>query len=631
MSIDNATFVVQRGDTQSSCLGSDLQSKLQDDDLLIAQKDDDYVKVSGSDFKQDNPDPADAPLCSCIATGLQDEKGVELLFDGDTSEHRGCQGNDFTLSWPSGVITGSKIEILIHRTGTLGTSQIEINDRGTQSVQAGWWDITYSFGETELTYIRSIASPNLYNSSIDAIRVDGTVIVCDPAGCSKISDHLFIVTDGDNGHKSVTGAQVKELFGPVMPWEGHDGGIFHITNVQASTLKLTGGPFQAWNVDGTNEREIEEVAISEELVFVTGPNCSKLFYNSSNGNSSTVWEFGQFTNVSKVVNMEDLFKKCTKFNADISGWDTSNVENMSGMFSGSFNALFNQDIGGWDTSNVLDMSSMLSDASNFDQDISGWDTSNVENMRAMFSGCRKFNQNIGGWNTSNVAGSMSYMFSNCYVFDQDLSGWNTSKVTDMKSMFAEARAFNGDISGWSTSNVENMSSMFSGASTFNQNIGGWDTSKVTDMDSMFRIARAFDQDIGGWNTSNVTKAGTMFYMAAVFNQNINGWDMSNVAGSMSYMFYNCENFNHDLGNWNVSKVTNMKSMFNGANSFDKDIGNWNVSKVTDMEQMFDGASSFDQDLSKWCVKEIGSKPFGFDSGAGFFYKASKQPQWGTCP
>ena len=45
---------------------------------------------------------------------------------------------------------------------------------------------------------------------------------------------------------------------------------------------------------------------------------------------------------------------------------------------------FNQDISGWDVSNVIDMSEMFSAAYSFNQDISSWDVSNVTNMSYMF-------------------------------------------------------------------------------------------------------------------------------------------------------------------------------------------------------------------------------------------------------
>ena len=45
MSIDSATFVVQRGDAQLSCLGSELGERLRDDDLLIAQRGDNHGSI----------------------------------------------------------------------------------------------------------------------------------------------------------------------------------------------------------------------------------------------------------------------------------------------------------------------------------------------------------------------------------------------------------------------------------------------------------------------------------------------------------------------------------------------------------------------------------------------------------
>jgi len=82
------------------------------------------------------------------------------------------------------------------------------------------------------------------------------------------------------------------------------------------------------------------------------------------------------------VNGEDV--QLNSMNLDISGWDVSNVTNMSYMFvATSFDdstwmqSTFNQDISGWDVSNVTDMTSMFFGATSFNQDISGWDVSNV--------------------------------------------------------------------------------------------------------------------------------------------------------------------------------------------------------------------------------------------------------------
>ena len=53
--------------------------------------------------------------------------------------------------------------------------------------------------------------------------------------------------------------------------------------------------------------------------------------------------------------MDALFMN-SKFNGDISKWDTSNVLNMRIMF---YDSVFNGDISAWNTSNVKDMTCMF--------------------------------------------------------------------------------------------------------------------------------------------------------------------------------------------------------------------------------------------------------------------------------
>ncbi|MBW8199367.1 BspA family leucine-rich repeat surface protein [Flagellimonas abyssi] len=95
------------------------------------------------------------------------------------------------------------------------------------------------------------------------------------------------------------------------------------------------------------------------------------------------------------------FDGCTKleFNASDKP-DLTNVTDMAFMFRGSN---FNGDISGWDVSNVTDMSLMFLEAPNFDQDLGGWDIGNVENMSNMFddSGMSKENMSatLVGWNS----------------------------------------------------------------------------------------------------------------------------------------------------------------------------------------------------------------------------------------
>ena len=151
--------------------------------------------------------------------------------------------------------------------------------------------------------------------------------------------------------------------------------------------------------------------------------------------------------------------------------DTSEITNMSGLFSRMDRDDFD-DISGWDVSNVKDMSYMFYEASDFNSDISGWDVSNVENMSEMFYYATNFNSNISGWDVSNVE--------------------------DMSQMFCGAENFNSNISGWDVSNVKNMSYMFYGATNFNSDISGWDVSNVKNMEAMFEIAISMPDEYKPW-------------------------------------------------------------------------------------------------------------------------------------
>ena len=62
--------------------------------------------------------------------------------------------------------------------------------------------------------------------------------------------------------------------------------------------------------------------------------------------------------------LEDKSSAIRKY-GDISGWDVSNVTDMSYMFARA--RYFNGDLSGWNVSNVRDMQSMFDGASSFDR------------------------------------------------------------------------------------------------------------------------------------------------------------------------------------------------------------------------------------------------------------------------
>ena len=189
----------------------------------------------------------------------------------------------------------------------------------------------------------------------------------------------------------------------------------------------------------------------------------------------------------------------------------------------------------------------------FNQDISGWNISNVTDISSLFRGT-PFNQDIGNWDTSNVISMGTIFFGT--PFNQDISSWDVSNVTNMSYMFV-ATPFNQDISSWDVGNVTNTYRMFDGAGSFNSDISSWDVSNVTEMSEMFKGAISFNQDIGSWNVSNVVDMSRMFWNATAFNQPLNDWDVSKVT-DMTYMFDNSDlstdNYDNVLKSWSQQDV-----------------------------------------------------------------------------
>ncbi len=92
-----------------------------------------------------------------------------------------------------------------------------------------------------------------------------------------------------------------------------------------------------------------------------------------------------------------------------------------------------RDISYWDTSDVTNMSDLFS-MTLFDEPLN-WDTSSVTNMRKMFYDS-DYNQPLK-WDTSKVE-DMSYMFFFCRCFKQPLY-WDTSSLRNKTGMFQKAR------------------------------------------------------------------------------------------------------------------------------------------------------------------------------------------------
>jgi surface protein len=197
-------------------------------------------------------------------------------------------------------------------------------------------------------------------------------------------------------------------------------------------------------------------------------------------------------NTNRVTDMSNMFDSARAFNQPIGSWNTASVTSMNSMFRGA--VVFNQPINSWKTGAVNTMNGMFRAASSFNQNISFdtyygyWNTSNVTDMSFMFSGATVFNGAIG-WITSKVT-NMREMFLNASSFNQYIGRqpisfstptelWNTGQVTDMSAMFYNAINFNSYIGNWNTPNLNSFANFRSSSPLSNANTplrilqGGW--------------------------------------------------------------------------------------------------------------------------------------------------------------
>ena len=385
-------------------------------------------------------------------------------------------------------------------------------------------------------------------------------------------------------------------------------------------------------VDGKGKRDniyhIKRSLITKELIPADA-------VNIENGNTSDyevkIWFAPSentayyWTEADKITLSKDssfMFDRMSKLQTiDLSGFDTSEAENMARMFSNS-PELKSLDFSGFNTGKVKDFTYTFYDAKSIESlDLSMFDTSSATTMYGMFNGMTALkNLNISSFNTQNVT-EMQEMFQyNSSLTSLDLSHFDTRKVKNMRSMFnGMSNVTSLDLSSFDTGKVTDMYGMFLSATKLtNLNVSSFNTYNVTTMRYMFSgLQELTSLNVTNFNTENVTDMSYMFYkMNKIIDLDLSSFNTQNVTdmGGMFAYVTNLKSLN--LANFNTRKVTNMYSMFSSMTSLTAlDLSNFDTSNVINMDGMFYHANSLTSlDLSNFDTSNVVNMQSMFELG-----------------
>ncbi|WP_244138940.1 BspA family leucine-rich repeat surface protein [Leuconostoc falkenbergense] len=292
---------------------------------------------------------------------------------------------------------------------------------------------------------------------------------------------------------------------------------------------------------------------------------------------------------SNVTNMSYMFERSGVTILDLSSWDVTKVTSFKYMFSetGGLSILDLTDWGVNRTASDVSMYGMFSEASIPNLRLTNFKTTNVTNMSYMFSSSDATSLDLSDWDVTKVEFFTDMFWQTQSLTTLDLTGWGVNRTASdvsMYGMFTLTSALtNLTLTNFKTTNVSNMSYMFSSSSVTSLDLSEWDVTKVQSFDEMFQTGSLTTLNLTNWGvnrtTSFVSMEGMFSYTSALTNLTLTNFKTTNVA-YMSNMFCDSGVTSLDLSNWDVTNVARFNYMFAGAKLRTLNLFGWDTSSAT---------------------------------------------------
>ena len=311
-----------------------------------------------------------------------------------------------------------------------------------------------------------------------------------------------------------TGSKIKAYMTQADLENGnHPQTDFHADDYRSKITTITTKKDNIVPATATESWDISEAGDGSVMAYVEDDGTGNSTYKLTIGGKG-----GIIANESMIEYFAD-FNKMTSI--DLSALDTSEVTDMSSMFSAEPGSLMNIEeinVSSFDTSQVKNMSGMFAFCSSLTSlDVSNFDTSQVTDMSLMFGGCSK-------------------------LTSLDVSNFNAPKLKRITNMFAGLTNLETlNLSNFNAPQLTNITDIFNGLTNLvTLNLSNFNAPKVTNMNAMFEdLSKLSKLDLTNFNTSNVTNMGRMFYgCRSLTSLDLSSFDTSKVT-SMYAMFCNC--------------------------------------------------------------------------------------------